>query len=194
VIHPSPGGSQIPGPIKICRVCGIAQPPDNFFTRSIGKRSECKKCCAKKYREWIAKNPERRREIAREWNRRNRAHISAWRFLARRKDPKKFAKWNLENPEKKKAIDRLYVRANRGMLNAKCKERRTLKVKAFPKWANRDAITAIYKEAARLGLEVDHIVPLKHDLVCGLHVESNLQLLTVSENRRKSNIWPWPRP
>ena len=34
------------------------------------------------------------------------------------------------------------------------------------------------------GYEVDHIIPLSKD---GLHTLSNLQYLTVSENRRKSN-------
>lgn len=35
--------------------------------------------------------------------------------------------------------------------------------------------------------EVDHVVPIKHDEVCGLHVLSNLQLLTRRQNRSKGN-------
>ena len=44
-----------------------------------------------------------------------------------------------------------------------------------------------------LGLEwdVDHIVPLKNPIVCGLHVESNLQVIPELENIRKGNRrWP----
>jgi hypothetical protein len=37
------------------------------------------------------------------------------------------------------------------------------------------------------GFEVDHIVPIKHDQVCGLHVLRNLQVITRVENRAKGN-------
>lgn len=37
------------------------------------------------------------------------------------------------------------------------------------------------------GYEVDHIVPIKHPLVCGLHSITNLQYLTILDNRSKSN-------
>lgn len=37
--------------------------------------------------------------------------------------------------------------------------------------------------------EVDHIVPLQGENVCGLHVETNLRVITKAANREKSNRW-----
>jgi len=71
--------------------------------------------------------------------------------------------------------------------------RRASKVQAQPKWADVAAITAIYTIKKRLqeltGQEyhVDHIDPLQHELVCGLHVPANLQAIPASVNLGKSN-------
>lgn len=70
--------------------------------------------------------------------------------------------------------------------------------RATPAWADSAAIRAIYKTARdatfRAGIphHVDHVIPLRHDLVCGLHVETNLAVITSSANQRKSNNWEEP--
>src|ERR1051326_7853586 len=71
--------------------------------------------------------------------------------------------------------------------------RRFQKLNATPKWVNKKDLLCFYenvqKKTSETGklYEVDHIVPLKHDLVCGLHVPWNLQILTASKNASKSN-------
>lgn len=68
---------------------------------------------------------------------------------------------------------------------------------SIPNWANLDKIEEIYSKSKelekRLGIKfhVDHIVPIKSKLVCGLHVENNLQLLVPEENLAKLNTY-WP--
>lgn len=92
---------------------------------------------------------------------------------------------------------REYKRAHRkekSWIYAEEQRRRQFRKKqATPTWANIDAIQEIYASAAQMsratGIKhaVDHIVPLVNELVCGLHVEENLQVITFSENSRKRN-------
>ena len=64
--------------------------------------------------------------------------------------------------------------------------RRALKINAVPKWCNLEKIKEIYKNCPK-GYHVDHIIPLNNPIVCGLHVENNLQYLTAKQNVSKGN-------
>lgn len=65
--------------------------------------------------------------------------------------------------------------------------------RATPTWAIPFFIGEIYHLAqlrtkvTGLNWEVDHIVPMMSDLVCGLHVETNLRVVPSQINRQKSN-------
>lgn len=62
---------------------------------------------------------------------------------------------------------------------------------AQPEWADTSAMNRIYEQSLKQGGHVDHIVPLCSPIVCGLHVEHNLQILPAGSNYSKSNhIWP----
>ena len=92
--------------------------------------------------------------------------------------------WNERNPEELKA-----------MVSA----RRRRHKNASPCWLTKEhkqAIQQMYKSAVQLtaitGTQyvVDHIWPLMHPDVCGLHVPWNLRVITRAENLTKSNILP----
>lgn len=98
------------------------------------------------------------------------------------------------NKDRTRSYQRKYWEENRQKVNAYNKEAKLRRRKtSVVAWADKQAIAKIYAEAAMLTAqtgvrhEVDHIIPLKHPLVCGLHVPENLRVVTRSENARKSN-------
>lgn len=81
---------------------------------------------------------------------------------------------------------------NPGYGRAPQARKKATKLQRTPSWSE-TALIANFYAACPTGYEVDHIVPLVGDKygVCGLHVLSNLQYLTVKENSKKSNRWSW---
>lgn len=84
-----------------------------------------------------------------------------------------------------------WCKANPGKANAISAKRRAVKLQRTPIWASLQAIRSFYEEAAALGLTVDHFYPLQGALVSGLHVYSNLQMLTGPANSGKKNSMPY---
>lgn len=70
-------------------------------------------------------------------------------------------------------------------------------IKRTPPWVTREEVLAIEKAARQMTLStgvqhsVDHVVPLRHPLVCGLHCPANLRVIPLVENIHKGNRW-WP--
>ena len=46
-----------------------------------------------------------------------------------------------------------------------------------------------FKRTDKSSLVVDHIIPINHPRICGLHCPANLRIVTASENSSKQNKW-----
>ena len=69
-----------------------------------------------------------------------------------------------------------------------CNRKRAIKIeRATPNWAGDELIKLVYLKSQEWGFAVDHIIPVGHKMVCGLHTWHNLQLLSTSENSKKHN-------
>lgn len=102
------------------------------------------------------------------------------------------------NPDKIAASSKAWRKANPGKVNAYTAKRRAAKLRRTVTWANLDRIKEIYAECEEINVAaklagctevfvVDHIIPLQGANVSGLHIESNLQIITQSENSSKAN-------
>lgn len=94
----------------------------------------------------------------------------------------------------KRAAKRIGVNGSRrihGMV------RRASERRATPAWCDVSHVNdfyrlaRIYTEATGIRHSAEHMVPLSHPLVCGLHVPANMEVSTLEENVRKGNRW-WP--
>jgi len=92
--------------------------------------------------------------------------------------------------------NRKYRNENRSKCNALEAKHRAAKLKRTPKWLTKDDLWVI-QEAYSLAKErekctgikwhVDHVLPLQGNLISGLHVPNNLQVITAYDNLSKSN-------
>lgn len=130
-----------------------------------------------------------------------------WRKNNLEKHNARCLEWSKNNPEKQKQIyekrktsleylswqkryKKEYYCLNKERIRAYTNKRRKKFKQATPKWLSefdKLLINEIYHLAQLRNQTVDHIVPLQGEIVCGLHVPWNLQLLSYSENFSKSN-------
>lgn len=187
----------------------LKRSPDNLNT-------VCKACCRDYYSVYRSSNIDKVRSYARKWRESNpdlaKNRPRLWRETNPDKQRQSEINYRKNNPDKRRVSCSTYRRfnkekeseyrkkyclTNRPILNAKAAKRRSAKLLATPSWINEEIVLSIYKEASILtkstGIKhhVDHIVPLQSSIVCGLHCESNLRIVTFEENLSKGNrIWP----
>ena len=161
-------------------------------------KGACVECLKEEWKE----SAEKRTEYFKEYNRR-----------AEVKEAKH--EWYLENRERvidaanttpthlKRRYKEIWKSRNQLQVLADNKVRRRKHQQATPPWLTRrqkTEIRHIYQIAITMTKTtgeqyvVDHIVPLRSEVVCGLHVPWNLRVITQEENLAKSNKLLHPDP
>ena len=114
--------------------------------------------------------------------------------IFKEQDRKRYA--NPEYAEKRRLQGKEWFKNNAGLAKEKRGRRRASEVNATPDWLtpiDKAQIAQYYEVATALEMQtgikhhVDHIIPLKAKIASGLHLPWNLQVLTATDNLRKSN-------
>lgn len=182
--------------MKVCTKCGQERPLTDYYAERRGKfgvRAVCKDCMRVAGRaysvEYRAANPHRIKMT-------NRTQY----LRSEDRSRSRHAAWVRANPERTKELARAHYARHPHVFKAAAKARMAAKLCATPAWANQFFIEEAYalaglRTAQQTGgiakWHVDHIVPLRSKLVCGLHVENNLAVIPAGDNIRKSNLY-WP--
>jgi len=140
----------------------------------------CPDCSSERLEIYRKNNPEKIKENLRKYRENNRDYFTS--YWENNKDY-----WKSETVrERNKSYQKRYSKENKGKRNFWTAQRRAVIKQRFVRWANKKAVRKIY-ESCPAGYHVDHIIPLHHKLVSGLHNEFNLQYLTAKENSIKLN-------
>lgn len=191
----------------LCLICNTQKPQDQMI-RAVGNRGvvfrsvKCKECKRlqknESQRRWESENKyyENHKE---ELIVKNNIRKNKYRQENREEYLEKSHQYYLDNKDQILANNKIHRNNNKGAKNALTAKRRATKKNATPKWLSqfdKQYIRHLYIQARALTdltgevHEVDHVVCLQSDLVCGLHVPWNLQILTKTENRKKDNKIP----
>lgn len=169
-----------------------------------GRQATCKACDAAK-KALLLQDPEYKRKFLVRQSERHAIRMQDPEYRRKEAD-KKLAAHNrrMQDPEyaaKYRAQQREYDAGHRADCNAKA---RTSQIKALghpnqarPAWIDLEFADLFFSEAYRLAecrkeitgfdWHVDHVIPLKGELVSGLHVPNNIQVIPAVMNVRKHN-------
>jgi hypothetical protein len=195
--------------LRRCPGCALDRPEDHFYPPRV--TNKCRACLTAYKRQHYVDNADKYKERAKAAMLRD---VDGYRAAARARakvDPAAPARkkaYKARHADRVKLQNAAYRarhatkigeavsawrRENKAKLCHYAAKRRVAKGLATPAWADHGFIEGFYIVAAAwtaatgVPHEVDHIIPIQGDGVCGLHVPANLQVLPRSVNRAKAN-------
>lgn len=194
-VHPAVQNSitVVPADVqKICNICGLPKNLSNFHRRAKSKDGRSYTCKACRSDQDSKRDPVKNRANSLAWRKRYPEKVLAWRAA----NYETAVRWQKQNKRLHVLKVRAWQKANPGKVNAITAKRRASILKATPRWLSVSQLKEIeqfYVESRELswlsegGLRVDHVVPLQGEIVCGLHVPWNLQIIPTVDNLKKGN-------
>lgn len=195
--------------MKRCTKCGVDNPLTEFYLRvrrgGQHRNSTCKECDRATAKAFRVAHPDTVRAVNRAWRAANPEKVKAMKRRNRVEnigrelahEAARRERYHLAHPDENAAYLRAWKKENAARVNEYCAARKARRRNATPAWADKRAIAELYDLAQRRTINsgfpwhVDHVVPLIHPLVQGLHVEHNLQVVPGIANIRKGNrFWP----
>ena len=181
---------------KRCNVCEQHKDLESFYNSKAtkdGKTYTCKDCTKVRSSKYKKDNREATEQYSKayrkEYYKANREDKLLWQ--------KGYRERNLDcKREYDKKQSKRYYENNKDSFLEKGARRRAQKLQATPPWVDKDhkkRLRSIYR-ACRSASEksgkqhhVDHIIPLKGENICGLHVWWTLRIIPAQENLSKGN-------
>ena len=185
--------------------CQKIKPISSFHKDS--NRKDCHslwcKTCVKTHRKLhYLKNKDKTLSQNRKYRESHMDEFKIWskQYILKTKSQKKEydIQYNIENRDKIKEKNHKHYKNNISKYNAKTAKRRAAKLQRTVAWADLEAIKEVYADCEEINLAartagsteryvVDHEIPLQGELVSGLHVPENLQIITNNDNLSKGN-------
>lgn len=175
----------------ICRACQFSGEIEEFVkdrARPSGHKPICKACDRARARAYAKKNKAIRNAKSRKWAIDNEAYRKEWG-----------RSYRAANREKLALVNKEWRAKNRSWARAASTARKSAVKKATPSWMDsldNAQIASFYmlaqasRNATKQDFHVDHIMPIKGENSCGLHVPWNLQVLPALDNMSKKNKLP----
>lgn len=196
---------ELPKMQKTCALCGVVKPMSEFYKRAEaadGYRNDCKECRKKvSIQNYYGKHEENKLKNREAHAARIKANPdwSAEYYSKNKERMKKSSQAQYQKYREARIAKSVeWAKNNKGKANANKKAYKAAKLRACPEWVRNDTelrwlmqeaydLAAMRTEMFGFSWHVDHIVPLRGDIVSGLHVPWNLQVIPGRDNCSKSN-------
>lgn len=180
--------------MKKCAICKKEKSLENFNknkSKKDGLSTDCRSCTKIYAENYRAKNKDQLLIQSRDFKHKNRDFIN----FKNRENYHTIKKYDKNFMKKKRKSNSVWKQNNKGKVNFNTAKRYSSKIRRSCLTTKEDFniietmynIAAWLTEVTGIHYHVDHVFPLNGKLVSGLHIPSNLQIITEQENSYKHN-------